>query len=1354
MRPARSRLVACLSLLLAAPAAAQFGGCPVPLQAEVLGPGTQGELGPLELRSETLPAVGGSFRLRVSGALPLAHGCLLSSQVEAFQVVPEVGGFWYVGVPFWLKPFDFDAGGESPALLEMIAAPPALCGLTFVLQALCEDDGAPLGLVLSNPLRLTFGTAPELAPTLDPLDSPTTALTAVVSGKGLFVGDVVLVEGGAAAATGSVAADGSFAVTVPLAPDTIHTLFVRELFVGGGESAPAVLGVVQDSSPPELAIDFPTSGSVVGTPTTHVAGRVGDALSGFLGLEVEVNGVQAVVDVGIGSNGTFDAADVPLSTNGPTELVATARDVLGNEVTTSAQVTFESPVGFTLTALSGDEQVGPAAAELVQPLEVYAAKPDGSPFAGKLVRFAVSKSDGLLAGAQAGDGVRVLGRFTDTAGIARAWWTLGVDAGCGNQRVAVTAAGLDGTAAFCATATAGAPDRIHVSSGGMQWGAPGAALAEPLGVWVSDGRNGIAGVPVTFTVREGSGMLADPAVASALVVTVPTDATGHATTAWTLGGLAGNQVVEATFAGNPSAKARFVAYAAPVDPAGTSFTATVLDNSGQPLAGVHCTLHFEDGAEFESTTDAGGRCSFGGLPTGLADLHVEGATATAAGGVPLDPASVCFPALHFRPFLHAGVANGLPQPVFLPRLDPANDVVFDGTEDVVLRAVGLEGFELVVAAGTEVVLTDGTIASPATPVTLSVNQVHLDEIPMPLPDGARPPFAWTLQPGGAHFDPPVQVRYPNSAGLAPGAVGYLLSFDHSTNRFEVVSNGTVDEDGAQLVSDAGDGIEVAGWGGACPPYPTPGDVEKCGEGTCTDNGTLSPFGVQVNNQAVKLGDFVCFSVEHVVDSGGEELIACEDSAIAQVVPPDESLVYQAVITAPDGSQSNASDPLVGLLAEQTGIYSVLFGISADRPCAPQQILPEGQVTVLDGEIGEPLSAAFGYDDFCEPFCDPFEPWISLENEPTLGQALPISLEPLDAFALTEVNVFDEALIDVFVEAPGGVPTDLDIFATGNKTGVTFVDWAIRPVGQTPICEPTSDLVLGSVNVVVYDRKVLKVAYQVIHEDNDDDQLIEPGMGKPDTVCVRSVLGGAPATIPGGDDHVVGDTILTGPNGVCESEVTSILDLQVIPIGQGEPDAVCVGSGTNQIGDSSPLGDDVSVSPDGLVLTGPNGICDTPAEDQDQLAPPGPTEQALEGFLNDVFEQALVEIELTELPPIEVAFDVNWDLELSLDDQERILIEAAANEANDLSGFDKIAFLVPEVGALDGFIAGFATIGGTYGYSASGASPSAMQVVAHELGHNLGLVHAEGDDENVMFPVAGVTHTKLRKDQWDKLQGVE
>ena len=160
----------------------------------------------------------------------------------------------------------------------------------------------------------------------------------------------------------------------------------------------------------------------------------------------------------------------------------------------------------------------------------------------------------------------------------------------------------------------------------------------------------------------------------------------------------------------------------------------------------------------------------------------------------------------------------------LPPLDPDNERSYSTTEDTILTVKGIEGLKMTVKAGSMSI--NGEAAGEGTPIYL--NQVHHDDIPMSMPNGAAPPFTWTLQPSGAHFDPPIGIEYPNMSGLPAGSIAYFLSFNHDTNDFEIVASGQVSVEGSTIVSDPGMGIETAGWGGNCPPYSVTGDVgEMC-----------------------------------------------------------------------------------------------------------------------------------------------------------------------------------------------------------------------------------------------------------------------------------------------------------------------------------------------------------------------------------------------------------------------------------------------------------------------------------------------------------------------------------------------
>jgi hypothetical protein len=108
-------------------------------------------------------------------------------------------------------------------------------------------------------------------------------------------------------------------------------------------------------------------------------------------------------------------------------------------------------------------------------------------------------------------------------------------------------------------------------------------------------------------------------------------------------------------------------------------------------------------------------------------------------------------------------------------------------------------------------------------------------------------------------------------------------------------------------------------------------------------------------------------------------------------------------------------------------------------------------------------------------------------------------------------------------------------------------------------------------------------------NQDDVPLIPVGQGQPNQNCVQLLGGG---TTPGGDDVVAGGWITTGPNGICQSAAIPP-DVQIIPVDNGAPDQPCVGPGANGVLETKPAGNDTYAGDFTSILTGPDGICDTP-----------------------------------------------------------------------------------------------------------------------------------------------------------------
>jgi hypothetical protein len=716
--------------------------------------------------------------------------------------------------------------------------------------------------------------------------SSTATRDASVQLTGLTVPDgTITVAGGLQTVVGQAAGDGSVDMSVPLHENKVNRLFVTVADSGGRTTSPLPFEVLHDSVPPTLFIDFPPSEVEQFVDSVVVAGRVGDMLSGFMGLDVTVNGQPANVVVGIGQNGTYERGSVPLEL-GINKITVVATDALGNSTTKNHRLNRVIPSGSILTSISGDGQSGVVRNKLTDPVVIQVLTEGLDPFPNKLVTFDVSRSDGRLSSTPDPEvvGENIFQAFTDANGFASAFWTLGNDSGCGNNRITVTSGGISGTVFFCASADAEPASQINIGSGNNLKAEVGSLSPGPMVAWVNDSCNGVAGVDVTFTVIEGSGL-----VNGQNSVTIPTTITGHATVEFRPGSTPGNNRVRADFPGNPNDPATFVIQGVARDlEMPTSYTGIVLNNARLPIQGALCTLEVEGQEVGEAISGSDGRFNMIDVPAGPAHLNVDGYPATSVGGMPIDVGS--YPALAYETLIIPNAENSLPVPVLLPPLNPANAREYDGTQDVELTVEEIAGLKMIVKAGS-MTLKDGTKPSPETPATLTLNQVHHDDVPMPMPDGAAPPFAWTLQPAGATFDPPIDIEYPNMSSLPAGAIAYFLSFNHDTESFEIVATGHVLDDGSKIVTDPGVGLTVAGWGCNCPPYSIVGicislidliitDPTKEPDGPpncvdeCFDNGRIR-IGTSVRSSFIRcVGDTVVFRSPTATDTGGEKKRIC------------------------------------------------------------------------------------------------------------------------------------------------------------------------------------------------------------------------------------------------------------------------------------------------------------------------------------------------------------------------------------------------------------------------------------------------------------------------------------------------
>jgi hypothetical protein len=210
--------------------------------------------------------------------------------------------------------------------------------------------------------------------------------------------------------------------------------------------------------------------------------------------------------------------------------------------------------------------------------------------------------------------VEPLAPRTDSAGIARARWTLGPAAGTQRLRAQVGAA--HGGAAIppvtiTASALAGAAARMVVVSGDRQRGTVGAPLRRPIVVRVLDAAgNGVAEAALVVSVA--SGTLLDSLVR--------TDASGNASLSWTLGRSAGSHTLGVHLDGLKESL-RVVAQAQPGAPANLAFevygspagantrklVATVTDLYGNPVPNAKLGLTAKGGRVSPSRAVSDGR---------------------------------------------------------------------------------------------------------------------------------------------------------------------------------------------------------------------------------------------------------------------------------------------------------------------------------------------------------------------------------------------------------------------------------------------------------------------------------------------------------------------------------------------------------------------------------------------------------------------------------------------------------------------------------------------------------------------------------------------------------------------------
>jgi PKD repeat protein len=659
------------------------------------------------------------------------------------------------------------------------------------------------GNTSTAPLSLTFVQAPSIQ-IVSPANLGVTNLTPVtINGTVSDPNATVKVDGVSVPQSG-----GAFSSAVPLVEGL--NVLTAVATNAAGISSTATIEVTLDTTPPHVAINSPANGSVFTAASVTVTGLANDVVVGTVNLQdlaVTVNGIAAQV-----ANRSFSALNVPLAV-GPNTIQATGTDRAGNSTTTSVEVTRvlasqppapaigKAVLTQWVNIVSGNNQSGVAGTALAAPIVVSLTDSASHPLANQTVVFKVTQNNGLVATA-GGTPASAVTVTTDMNGSAHVAWTLGKRAGAGNNTLQVSSALAVSPVTFTATGTTGSATQIVVDSGNNQTGVLGQPLPFPFVVDVVDaGHNRVPGVPVVFSVKQGGGSFA-----GAPTATVTSDSNGRAIIILTEGLQTGNDVVEATFAGNPGLPAAFVAVAkAPGNPSATTISGVVLDNSNQPIQNVTIRLYMQYQGQGNNlpvqvgtpvVTNAQGTFLIAPAPVGSYKLMADGSTAAGA---------ISYPTLEYDIVTVAGNDNTVGMPIYLPALDTVDKVCVDETHGGILTLPQYPGFALNIAAGS------ATFPGGARSGCVSATPVNGDKVPMAPGFGQQPRFIVTIQPVGTIFNPPAPMTLPNVDGLAPKTVTEMYSYDHDLAMFVAIGTGTVSGDGSVIQSDPGVGVVKAGW---------------------------------------------------------------------------------------------------------------------------------------------------------------------------------------------------------------------------------------------------------------------------------------------------------------------------------------------------------------------------------------------------------------------------------------------------------------------------------------------------------------------------------------------------------------
>lgn len=248
----------------------------------------------------------------------------------------------------------------------------------------------------------------------------------------------------------------------------------------------------------------------------------------------------------------------------------------------------------------------------------------------------------------------------------------------------------------------------------------------------------------------------------------------------------------ASIDGHPVTQQSFVQLTV-VPPGATSLSGRILaSKDDQPLVGAKLKL----GGQI-ATTDESGNFFMSNPPIGEQILLVDGPTS-------LYPEDLAVPAT-----IIPNVDNHLPYTVYLHEISQ-NFYPISSGQDITIAPPEIPDFVVMIPRGTVIMGWDGV---PNTKI--SITPVPIDRLGVrPIPPGVNAKTVYMFsfgKPGGGFPNRPVPIIYPNDLGAEPGERIDLWYYDESpdpdpnSNQWKIYGQGTVSQDGKQIIPDPGVG---------------------------------------------------------------------------------------------------------------------------------------------------------------------------------------------------------------------------------------------------------------------------------------------------------------------------------------------------------------------------------------------------------------------------------------------------------------------------------------------------------------------------------------------------------------------